>query len=150
MRAGCASILPFFFPESAMSAAPPLIISRRDHRRLETLLESPQAVGNATAALLEDELLRADIREASDVPADVVTMNSTVTCVDDATATERRLQLVFPLQADAAAGRVSVLAPVGAALLGLSIGQSIDWPLPGGRTAQLRVTAVEAAPEPPG
>ena len=57
------------------------------------------------------------------------------------------LTLAYPRDADVASHRVSVLAPVGSALLGLSVGQAIDWQAPGGRALRLRVTEVVAAPE---
>lgn len=130
-----------------MNRPPRLIMSERDARRLEALVASPAASGSATARQLEDEIARADIRAPGDIPADVVTMNSDVVCVDESTGVERTLRLVYPEAADAEAQHVSVLAPVGAALLGLAVGQSIDWPMPGGRTARLRVVRVPYQPE---
>lgn len=127
-------------------AAPPLIISTRDYRRLEALLQSEAGAASPVADRLEQELLRAELLEPPQVPADVVTMESDVVCIDEISGTERRLRLVYPRDADAAAGHVSVLAPVGAALLGLSVGQSIEWPLPGGRTTRLKVTAIASQP----
>lgn len=128
-------------------ATPALIVSDRDYRRLEALLASDAAQSSPVRDRLEQELLRAELRAPADVPADVVTMNTVVVCTDESTGVERRLQLVYPRDADSASGKVSVLAPVGAALLGLSVGQSIDWPIPGGRTTNLRVTAIEYQPE---
>jgi len=125
----------------------PLIVSTRDVRRLEALLASPTGASSHTAELLEAELLRADVREPGDIPADVVTMNSQVTCVDESSGKEYLLRLVYPEHADASESRVSVLAPIGAALLGLSVGQSITWPLPGNRVSRLRVAAVTYQPE---
>jgi regulator of nucleoside diphosphate kinase len=81
------------------------------------------------------------------VPPDVVTMNSQVVCIDETTGAEHTLRLVYPDMADVARQYVSVLAPMGAALLGLSIGQAIDWPMPGGRTSRLRVERVLYQPE---
>lgn len=130
-----------------MSTAPRLIMSSRDTRRLEALVASVSARGSATAALLEDEIARADVREPQDVPADVVTMNSEVLCIDEASGAERRLRLVYPEAVGKTEHAVSVLAPVGAALLGLSTGQTIDWPMPGGRTSRLRVSEVLYQPE---
>ena len=126
---------------------PPLILSRRDVLRLEALLASSSAAGTPVASQLEAELERAELREAGAIPADVVTMNSQVVCLEEGSGTERHLTLVYPHQVDGTPGQVSVLAPVGAALLGLSVGQSIDWPLPGGRTTRLRVLALTFQPE---
>lgn len=127
--------------------SPPLIVSERDLSRLEALLASPAGAASPIAERLEAELLRAEVRPAGEIPADVVTMNSEVVCVDESTGSERRLRLVYPNQMDGSPGQVSVLAPVGAALLGLSLGQSIEWPLPGGRSVRLRVAEVTWQPE---
>ena len=126
-----------------MNTVPPLIISDLDVRRLEALLASrgPDAAGVADA--LEAELVRAEIRQASEVPADVVRMNSTVICEDETSGVRHELRLVYPGEASFD-GDVSILAPVGAALLGLRAGQTIEWPLPGGRTTRLRVASVLA------
>ena len=126
---------------------PPIILSARDVVRVERLLAGASARGLETRAVLERELERAEVREPADIPADVVTMNSEVLCTDLSQGTERRLRLVYPDQADAAQGRVSVLSPVGAALLGLRAGGEIDWPLPGGRATRIRVQAVTWQPE---
>jgi regulator of nucleoside diphosphate kinase len=130
-----------------MTSVGGLIMSSRDVRRLEALLGSGRAKGLAVAERLEEEIARAEICEPQDLPPDVVTMNSEVVCIDEASGAQRRLRLVYPEAAGSAADAVSVLAPVGAALLGLRCGQSIDWPLPGGRTARLRVSEVPYQPE---
>lgn len=126
---------------------PRLIMSIRDARRLEALLASPVFAGSEGAARLEDEIARADVREPRDVPADVVTMNSSVVVEDEHDGVERTLRVVYPDVASASPHYVSVLAPVGAALLGMSVGDAIDWPMPGGRLARLRVKAVIYQPE---
>ena len=76
-------------------------------------------------------LLRAQVLPVAQMPADVVRMHSRVECVD-ADGTRRTLTLVYPHEADSASGRVSVLAPVGSALLGMREGDGISWPRPGG------------------
>ncbi|HLS87061.1 MAG TPA: nucleoside diphosphate kinase regulator [Burkholderiales bacterium] len=91
---------------------------------------------------LRGELERAIVVSDEAMPSDVVTMYSRVVYVDERTGAEREVVLVYPSQADAAAGRVSVLAPVGTALLGLSAGQSIEWPFPDGSVRRLHVKAV--------
>lgn len=130
-----------------MATAPTPTLSSRDLDRLEQLLESPAMAANPAAAALAAELERANVVEPEDMPADVVTMNSQVTCVDDVGGETHRLTLVYPRDADVEHHRVSVLAPVGTALLGLSVGQSIDWNAPGGRSLRLRVTAIDYQPE---
>ena len=134
---------------NAAAKRPPLLLSRLDVERIESLLEQPQFRGpNADA--LRDELERAETREPAAVPADVITMNSTARVrVDDAEAGvhEYELTLVYPRDADGSAHKVSVLAPVGSALLGLRVGEAIDWPMPGGRTARLQVLGIGYQPE---
>lgn len=132
-----------------MSAAPqpPITISQLDLARLERLLEMPAYRELESAQRLGDELVRAHILPSAQMPPDVVTMNSTVTCVEEISGHEHRITLVYPQDADAAAGRVSVLAPIGTALLGLSVGQSIDWTGPQGRPLRVRVASIAYQPE---
>ena len=124
------------------SNAPAIRISAHDLARLEAMLEAPALRGNPAAAALQRELDRADVLPQGEVPADVVGMHASVECVDEHDGSHHTLTLVYPHEADVDSGRVSVLAPVGSALLGLSVGQQIDWPGSGGRTLRLRVTAV--------
>src|SRR5690554_4985597 len=112
---------------------PPIVVSRRDAARLEALLDSPRWQNDATAEALMGELTRAEVVENDAMPADVVGMHSRVECVDENSGEKHTLTLVFPQEADAGAGRISIMAPVGCALLGLSVGQSIDWSTPQGR-----------------
>ena len=134
---------------NANAQRPPLLLSRLDVERIEALIEQPQFRSLNTDAL-RGELERADVTEPADVPADVMTMNSTALVrVDDAEfgSHEHELTLVYPRDADGGAQKVSVLAPVGSALLGLRVGNAIDWPMPGGRTARLQVLAIRYQPE---
>lgn len=126
---------------------PPIVLSSRDLARLEQLLESPALKRLPAAMALAGELERATVCAPEAVPADVVTMNSVVTCVDEASGESHRVVLVYPRDADMAADKVSVLAPVGSALLGLAVGHSIRWPAPGGRSLRMRVTSVDYQPE---
>jgi regulator of nucleoside diphosphate kinase len=96
----------------------------------------------ASSVPLQGELARAIVVSDEAVPADVVTMDSRVTYTDEATGVTREITLVYPHEADGTQGRVSVLAPVGTALLGLSAGQSIDWEFPDGRRRRLTVNRV--------
>ena len=126
---------------------PPLVISTRDARRLEALLQSPTTIASETASMLEGEITRARLVEPRDMPPDIVTMNSRVVCMDTDSGVSHEIELAYPHEADSELGRVSVLAPVGAALLGLAVGSSIDWPLPGGRMTRVRVVAVPHQPD---
>lgn len=96
---------------------------------------------------LQRELERAIVVSSEAVPRDVVTMNSRVLYVDETTGERRLVKIVYPEEADASEGKVSVLAPVGAALLGLSIGQAIQWDFPDGSRRRLRVEDVSYQPE---
>jgi len=130
---------------STTGLPPSIVVSRRDASRLEALLDAPQWQNDATAQALLGELVRAQIVDDADMPAGVVGMHSRVECVDDNSGERHSLTLVFPHEADAGAGRISILAPVGSALLGLAIDQSIDWTTPQGRPLRLRVTDVHPA-----
>ncbi len=125
---------------------PPLLMSRLDVERIEALLELPIAEGIDTSAL-EAELERAEVVEPAQMPTDVITMNATARFRDDSNGEEHELTLVYPRDADGSADKVSILAPIGSALLGLHVGDSIEWPLPGGRTARLQVLSVRNQPE---
>ena len=125
---------------------PPLLISRLDIDRIEALLEQPMARGIDIEAL-RDELARAEVVEPAQMPGDVITMNSTARLSDETSGDERELTLVYPKDADGSPDKVSILAPVGSALLGLRVGATIEWPVPGGRTIKLRVLSIQYQPE---
>lgn len=129
-----------------MSTQPSLILTRLDVQRLERLLDSLDDSTPGVLAL-QDELDRADqVVGHEDIPAGVVTMNSRVHCRELATGKDYHLTLVYPKDAGPE-GSVSILAPIGCALLGLSVGDEIDWPAPGGRTLRLKLLAVDYQPE---
>lgn len=96
------------------------------------------------AALLEEELERANIVSDEDLPTDVVSMNSTVKFLDLDTDKESTVQLVFPQDTNIAENKISILTPVGSALIGLRVGQTINWPFPNGKVKQLKVISVTA------
>jgi regulator of nucleoside diphosphate kinase len=137
--------------EIRMSLAnlPPLLLSRVDVERIEALLELPAADGIDTSAL-QAELNRAEVVEPAQMPADVITMNSTARflIMDGAheTGEERELTLVYPRDADGSPDKVSILAPVGSALLGMRVGDEIEWPAPGGALL-LKVLSIRYQPE---
>jgi regulator of nucleoside diphosphate kinase len=131
-----------------MDATRKIYVTHRDMERLTEILES--AAGRrdpAARAALEDELARATVVESAQIPADVVTMNSRVQFEDLDTGERLEMTVVYPGSADVERGRISVLAPVGSALLGLAVGESIRWPLPGGKSRHLRVVGVTYQPE---
>ena len=122
------------------ASMPPIVLSEQDATRLEQLVDAPDRRRDSAAAELLAEIARAQVLPAGNLPADVVSMHSSVVCIDDVTGVERRVTLVYPGEADITRGRVSVLSPVGMALLGLRIGQSIEWPAPAGNRLRLTVT----------
>lgn len=130
--------------ERTMLEEQPIMVGRTDLERLTALLRAAQA--DDVDERLGEELERAIIVPSTEIPPDIVAMNSRVTFVDVATGASSTVVLVYPHEADAAAGRLSVFAPMGAALLGLAVGQSITWDLPNRRTRVIRVTAVDRAP----
>lgn len=128
---------------------PSIIVSSHDLARLEAMLDAPALASDPAALRLADELNRAQVVPPDQVPAGTVTMLATVHCTDELSGDSHSLTLVYPPQADVDLGRISVLAPVGTALLGLTVGQSIDWAAPGGRKLRLRVGQVEGQAERP-
>src|SRR4051812_29263097 len=134
-----------------LDLSPRIILGAKEHHQLTVLaLSGNEHTAHDTDWLLH-ELERASVVSDTAVPPDVVRMNSTVlfrTIGGD----ERSVQLVFPNRADIAAGRVSVLTPVGSALIGLRAGHSITWLTRDGRKQLLTVLAVSAptGPEDPG
>lgn len=135
-------------PDETRHAAA-LLVSDRDVGVLTELIEQRILGPDGPAAeRLEAELERATVVPLAELPPDVVALGSRVVFEDESGRT-REVELVLPKEADAARGRVSVLAPVGSALIGLRQGGAIDWPMPGDRVAKLRIVSVqgpEAAP----
>ncbi|NCC30115.1 MAG: nucleoside diphosphate kinase regulator [Gammaproteobacteria bacterium] len=130
-----------------MSTRPNIILSTTDAERLERLLDSVDEADFPGKADLEAELSRAIVVDAKDIPAKVVTMRSTVKFRIESSSEERCLTLVYPSDVDDSGRTISILAPVGSALLGLSEGDEIDWPKPGGGTLRVRIEEVTYQPE---
>ena len=129
------------------SPQPSIILTRLDVQRLEQLIESLDDSLPGVVAL-QEELDRAESVVGHDeVPAGVVTMNSRVHCREQGSGKDYHLTLVYPKDANADEGKISILAPVGSALLGLQVGQHINWPAPGGKTLKLELLEVEYQPE---
>jgi regulator of nucleoside diphosphate kinase len=131
----------------AAKPRPAIVISDADHRRLSTLAEGLLDRLPEVAGALLAEVERASVVPAADIPGSTVAMGSAVTYRTEDGATTS-VTLVYPDEADIAKGRVSVLTPVGAALIGLSEGQSIDWQTRDGRTRSLTVLHVGGASDP--
>jgi len=124
---------------------PPITVSRFDHERLSRLAQASSDRFPEAAEELLGELDRARISR-SGTPPDVVSMGSTVVFKPD-TGPEKTVTLVFPADADISSGKVSILTPIGTALLGLSPGQSMGWTARDGRHHELTVIAVTHSSE---
>lgn len=131
---------------TASGLPPSITVSTLDMDRLDAMLESPAHSQTPAARALADELNRATVLPPDQIPEGIVMMHSRVECEDELQNEKHVLTLVYPREADVEQGKVSILAPVGTALLGLSIGQTMDWVAPGGRKLRLRVTAVHHQP----
>lgn len=133
----------------AMTKKPNITISTLDLERIETLLDAMPVGSFPERQALEDELARANIVEPKDIPDDVVTMNSTVIFKELKTSTTYSLTLVYPKDVNQVGDYqpISVFAPVGSALLGLSIGDEIEWPKPGGGVTKLHIDRIIYQPE---
>jgi regulator of nucleoside diphosphate kinase len=124
-------------------SVPQIIISNADYDRLSDLANASLQRLPEVAQELLDELDRAQIVEGNAVPADVVRMGSTVTFKSDDGQT-RTMTLVYPVDESLDQHRISVMTPIGAALIGLGVGQSISWPGRDGKQHRLTVTKVAA------
>ncbi|AGH95897.1 nucleoside diphosphate kinase regulator [Pseudobdellovibrio exovorus] len=118
-----------------------LLIKKTDFEKISHLVSQNNS---DLAALLDEELQRASIVEDGELPVDVASMNSTISFVDLDAKKEQTVTLVYPHEASLEENKVSILAPIGAALIGLRVGQSIKWPLPNGKNRNLQVTAVNS------
>jgi transcription elongation GreA/GreB family factor len=133
-------------PEPALPELPTIVLSSLDLDRLDQLLSRLPATDPARLQL-EQELERGAVVEPAAMPANVVTMNSTVRLRLLKTGEEPCLTLVYPKDLDATGDKVSVLAPVGSALLGLSEGDQIHWPMPDGEIQPIQVLQLLYQPE---
>lgn len=121
---------------------PAIAISASDAERLRNIAEAASEKYPATAEFLAREIDRAEIRASDEPIHGVVTMQSEVTFRDDVSGQTRTVTLVFPEAADVDAGRISILTPIGAALIGLSAGQTIEFQTPTGGWRALTVVKV--------
>ena len=119
-----------------------LFISERDYQSLLPLIEK---CDTPAVEALDNELGRAKIVRNTELPVDVVAMDSRVTFIDLDTGEESTVTLVYPANVNIEQMRISILSPVGTALIGLRVGGKIDWPLPSGKIRHLQVVAVTQA-----
>jgi len=127
----------------------PIHITQFDLERLQRLLQEAKYTGYRKSEYLEklqEELERAEIVSPKEIPGDVITMNSIVCLVDLDTGEEETYTLVFPENADIKQGKISVLAPIGTAMLGYEVGDIFEWEVPAGKR-RLRVAKILYQPE---
>ncbi len=112
-----------------------IYITEFDLERLKKLLWDAQSTDYRKSEYLDNlqmELRRAEVVAPQDIPPDVITMNSTVCLLDLDTGEEETYTLVFPENADSAQGKISILAPIGTAMLGYKVGDTFEWRVPVG------------------
>jgi regulator of nucleoside diphosphate kinase len=131
-------------PDKRRHRKPSIIMSRDDQARLTRLADSVAAANPELADDLFGELERARIVAKIERHPDVVRMGSTLRFTTDS-GEERRVTLVFPADADITEGKISILTPIGIALIGLAAGQSMEWTARDGRLHRLTVESVEGA-----
>ena len=119
-----------------MSAKGKIYISEFDLKRLKELIKVAEEFGDKRTVQyleeLDEELDRADLVKPQEIPNDVITMNSTFRLRDLDRGEEAVYMLVFPGEADSAKGKISILAPIGTAVLGYRLGDTIEWDVPAG------------------
>ena len=123
-----------------------IYLTSQDRDRLQALAQRTEDRDRGDLAGLMYELSRAVIVPAAEIPGDVITMNSRVRLLDLQDGSVLEYTLVYPGDANFAEGKISVLAPIGAAMIGYRVGDEIEWEVPAGRR-NLRVEAVLYQPE---
>jgi regulator of nucleoside diphosphate kinase len=121
---------------------PPITLTTTDSDQLARLVDAAAETFPRTADFLGREINRAQVIDRAEALPGLVMLESEVEFRDDVTGQARTIKLVYPKDADMNAGRISVLTPVGAALIGLSAGQSIEWQTPTGGRRSLTVLSV--------
>ena len=126
-----------------------IYITELDYNRLSGLIDRTRERDGADREYLnklETELDRAEVVAPKDIPANVVTMRSQVRLRDLMSGESNTYSLVFPTEADFAKGKISVLAPIGTAILGYRQGDTIEWPVPSG-LRKLKIEEILYQPE---
>jgi regulator of nucleoside diphosphate kinase len=127
---------------TAGGAKPRITLTATDHEKLTVLANAASNTMPDVAAELTEELDRAHVLPKGRHPADVVCMGCEVDFRDDITGRVQTVVLVYPNEADISKGRISVLTPIGTALIGLPVGKSIDWTTRTGESKRLTVLQV--------
>ncbi len=128
---------------------PPVVLDARYVERLEGLATAALHRNPSVANRLLDEIERASVLPSAEMPGGVVNIGSRVAFREEGSGRVQQVVLVLPAEADIASGRVSVLTPIGAALIGLAAGASMTWETRDGETRRLTVLEVGAADGPP-
>lgn len=124
-----------------------IYITHTDHTRLKQLLDNPVLKREKNAMRdLVTELKRAEIVPSREIPSDIVTMRSRVNIRERGTGESSSITLVFPFEANIEEGKISVLAPIGVALLGYRVGDIVTWNVPSG-TREFEIAKIEYQPE---
>lgn len=131
-------------------ARPPIHLLARESDMVAQLALQSEHRYPVVAAMLLEEIERAELHERESLPDSAVTMGSKVDFVDERTHQLRTVELVLPGEANIALGKISILTPVGAALYGLTAGQSIDWPNLEGVERRIRIVSVRQPDAGPG
>lgn len=121
-----------------------IYVTEKDFMRLKNLLDSHN--GDEFEDL-EIELDRAGVLSDANVPKDLITMNSQIRYLNVQDNKELTITLVYPKDANSSEGKISILAPLGSALIGLKVDQEINWMFPDGKTRTLRILEVIYQPE---
>lgn len=126
-----------------------IYITEHDAARLRALIASAREFGHEEEKYLKQlelEINRSLIVKPKEIPSDIITMNSEIHLIDLETNEETVYKLVFPDAADPAQGRISILAPIGTALLGYQVGDIIDWEVPAGNV-KFKIERITYQPE---
>lgn len=127
---------------STAQEKPAIILSKDDYERLDNLISGLPPARQEELAALQDELDRAELVDAAQLPADVVRLGSEVRFRNEASGEEIQRRLGFPAEVGKTAMEtISILSPAGSALLGLSVGQTINWRV-GDHDVRLQILAV--------
>lgn len=127
---------------------PDIVLTRADRDRLANIVNALNARAQSVLVdFLDQEISRARVVDPAELPPDVATMNSRVIYRDDDTGREQTVALVYPGEEDSLIGRLSVLSPLGTALIGLRAGQSITWTALNGRSRRVTLVRVLFQPE---
>jgi regulator of nucleoside diphosphate kinase len=129
-----------------------IYLTEKDYQRLHNLVQAQRLISGARAVeALSMELRRAKVVASEDIPADVITMNSLVRLREVKSSSEINITIVFPKDADLSNWKISVLAPIGTAVLGCKVGDKVEWAAPQGTVTYIVEEVLfqpEAAGEP--